>query len=84
MLRILLPAASIFIATQPGNARARPAAELAELARSISPGCRIDVEPDPMAALERAWAHSQLVCAAGSIFLIGDLLNGLETRGAKR
>jgi hypothetical protein len=70
----------MLVATEPGNARARPAAELAELARSCVPGCRIEVEPDPMAALERAWAHGPLVCAAGSIFLIGDLLNGLEVK----
>jgi hypothetical protein len=30
-----------------------------------------------MKALERAWIHAPLVCASGSIFLIGDLLAGL-------
>jgi dihydrofolate synthase/folylpolyglutamate synthase len=78
MLRILLPAASVFVATEPGNSRARSAADLAALARSIAPGCRIEVEPNPAAALERAWMHGPLVCAAGSIFLIGDLLHSLE------
>ena len=80
MLRILLPAASMLVVTEPGNARARPAAELAALARSIAPGCRIEVEPDPMAALDRAWNEQSMICAAGSIFLIGDLLNGLDAR----
>jgi len=80
MLRILLPLASVLIATEPGNARARPAAELAELAQSLSAESRIEAEPDPMAALDRAWTHQPMICAAGSIFLIGDLLNGLEAR----
>jgi len=80
MLRILLPAASMLVVTEPGNARARPAAELAALARSIAPACRIEVEPDPMAALDRAWNEQSMICAAGSIFLIGDLLNGLDAR----
>jgi len=80
MLRILLPAASMLVVTEPGNARARPAAELAALARSIAPGCRIEVEPDPMTALDRAWNEQSVICAAGSIFLIGDLLNGLDAR----
>jgi dihydrofolate synthase/folylpolyglutamate synthase len=83
MLRTLLPIASMLVATEPGNARARPAAELAALARGVAPGCPIEVEPDPMAALERAWTHRPVVCAAGSIFLIGDLLNGLEARGMR-
>jgi dihydrofolate synthase/folylpolyglutamate synthase len=85
MLRILLPVISVLVATEPRNARARPAAELADLARSIVPGSRIqiEVEPDPTAALGRAWAHRPLVCAAGSIFLIGDLLAALEARGVQ-
>jgi dihydrofolate synthase/folylpolyglutamate synthase len=78
MLQILLPATSVLVVTEPGNTRARPAAELAETARGIAPRCQVEVEPDPMRALERAWAHGPLVCAAGSIFLIGDLLDGLE------
>jgi folylpolyglutamate synthase/dihydropteroate synthase len=68
----------VLIATEPDNARARSATELAELARTIAPSCAVEAEPDPMAALHRAWEHRPLVCAAGSIFLIGDLLHRLE------
>ncbi|HEV3216671.1 MAG TPA: folylpolyglutamate synthase/dihydrofolate synthase family protein [Vicinamibacterales bacterium] len=77
MLRILLPVASAFVLTEPANNRARPAGELASLVASLAPERRIDVEPKPIAALERAWASRPVVCAAGSIFLIGELLEGL-------
>jgi dihydrofolate synthase/folylpolyglutamate synthase len=74
MLKTLLPAAGSLTLTEPSNPRARSAGELAEMARKLSPRARIEIEPDPGAALERAWTHCPLVCAAGSIFLIGDLL----------
>ncbi len=77
MLKALLPASSVIVVTEPGNARARSAEELAALASALAPQRRIEVEPDPMKALERAWIHGPLVCASGSIFLIGDLLGGL-------
>jgi len=77
MLKILLSAASAVVVTEPSNSRARPAEELASLVRGLAPQCRIDIEPRPMAALERAWAYRPLACAAGSIFLIGDLLDAL-------
>ena len=61
--------------TEPRQRRARPAAELAELARSIAPGCRIEVEPDPKAALDRAWAAAARWSARPDLFSsIGDLL----------
>jgi dihydrofolate synthase/folylpolyglutamate synthase len=82
MLKLLLPAASTLVVTEPRNPRARPAEELADLARSINSACEVQVEKIPMAALERAWQRQPLACAAGSIFLIGDLLNGLERGGA--
>jgi dihydrofolate synthase/folylpolyglutamate synthase len=80
MLRRLLPVASVVVMTQPRSARARPAAELADLARGLAADCPVEVEPEPGAALGRAWMHASLVCAAGSIFLIGEILSGLEAR----
>jgi dihydrofolate synthase/folylpolyglutamate synthase len=77
MLKILLPVASAFVLTEPATSRARPADELASLVASLAPDRRIAVEPKPMAALEHAWKYCPLVCAAGSIFLIGELLDGL-------
>lgn len=77
MLKTLLPCAAVVVVTEPGNSRARPAGELAALARTLAPTLRIEVERNPMAALDRAWTHGPMACAAGSIFLVGDLLDGL-------
>lgn len=81
MLKTLLPVVSQMIMTEPPNPRAHTATELAAIARTLSPALRVDVEPNPREALERAWAHAQVVCAAGSIFLIGDLLGTLAPSG---
>ncbi len=79
MLKALLPAASTA-----GDDRAGDAAGVSvpenwppSPARS-RPRAKIDVEPDPARALERAWSYCPVVCAAGSIFLVGNLLAGLD------
>ena len=77
MLKMLLPAASTLIVTEPATPRAYSANELAALALKLSPTATIESEPDPLKALERAWTHCPVVCAAGSIFLIGNLLAAL-------
>jgi dihydrofolate synthase/folylpolyglutamate synthase len=77
MLKMLLPAASTMIVTEPASPRAHTAEELAALARKLSPTASIELEPDPVRALERAWTHCPVVCAAGSIFLVGNLLAAL-------
>ncbi|HEY0285029.1 MAG TPA: folylpolyglutamate synthase/dihydrofolate synthase family protein [Vicinamibacterales bacterium] len=74
MLKALLPAASMMVMTEPDTARAHTAGDLAAMARQFSPTVVIDVEPDPTRALDRAWTHCPVVCAAGSIFLVGNLL----------
>ena len=77
MLKALLPAASSIVMTEPDTPRAYRADELAAMARRLSPGAKIDVEPDPVHALDRAWTYCSVTCAAGSIFLIGNLLAGI-------
>jgi folylpolyglutamate synthase/dihydropteroate synthase len=76
MLKALLPTASRMIMTEPATPRAHSADDLASMARRLSPAAAIDVEPDPALALERAWSHCPVACAAGSIFLVGNLLAG--------
>ena len=77
MLKMLLPAASTMVLTEPATPRAHSTDELAALVRKLSPAAKIEIEPDPAHALERAWTHCPVVCAAGSIFLIGNLLAAL-------
>ena len=77
MLKALLPAASSMVMTEPDTPRAYRAEELAAIARKLSPHATIDIEPNPALALERAWRHCPVACAAGSIFLVGNLLAGM-------
>jgi dihydrofolate synthase/folylpolyglutamate synthase len=77
MLKNLLPAASAMVMTEAATPRAHSAAELAQIARKIAPKAKIDVEPDPAHALERAWRRCPVACVAGSIFLVGDILGTL-------
>jgi dihydrofolate synthase/folylpolyglutamate synthase len=81
MLKTLLPAASVMVITQPETPRAHTAAELAAIARKLVPTAKIEVEPDPARALAQAWTHCPVVCAAGSIFLIGNLLAAIGDNG---
>ena len=74
MLKALLPVAAELVMTEPDTPRAHDAADLAAIAHKLSPAATVAVEPDPARALERAWMHCPLVCAAGSIFLVGNLL----------
>ena len=74
MLKTLLPAASGIVMTEAATPRAHSAADLAAIARKLAPDANIDVEPSPERALARAVERYPLVCVAGSIFLVGELL----------
>ena len=84
----LLPVASSVTATAAKTTRAMPPEELAERARmrASSVGVPLEVlsEPDPVAAVERALAHSDIVCVAGSIFLAGEVREALKRRAILR
>jgi dihydrofolate synthase/folylpolyglutamate synthase len=82
MLKALLPAASMMVMTEPDTPRAHRAEELAVIARQVSPQATIEIEAEPARALDRAWRHCPVACAAGSIFLVGHLLAriGAEAR----
>ena len=74
MLKHLVPAASMIVMTEPATPRAHSAAELAAIAYKVAPHAQIEVEPDPSRALDRAWRRCPVVCVAGSIFLVGNIL----------
>jgi dihydrofolate synthase/folylpolyglutamate synthase len=75
MLRILLPHVERLVATAASNSRSADPLSIADSARSISPDLPITVEPAPRRALAAAWKETRRVVIAGSIFLLGDVLN---------
>jgi dihydrofolate synthase/folylpolyglutamate synthase len=77
MLKSLLPVASRIVMTRPATPRAHTVTELEAIGRRLSPAAPIDLEPDPVRALEHAWSYCPVVCAAGSIFLVGQLLEAI-------
>jgi dihydrofolate synthase/folylpolyglutamate synthase len=77
MLQALAPAVGAFIFTRASNPRATDPDELAEHARRVAPGLPLHLEPRPADALAAAWRQSRRIVAAGSIFLLGDVLKEL-------
>jgi dihydrofolate synthase / folylpolyglutamate synthase len=73
-LRPLLPSATHLVLTRAHTDRALDPGALAEAARRAGWHGPLEVEPDAAGAVERAWTHAPAVCAAGSIFLVGELL----------
>jgi dihydrofolate synthase/folylpolyglutamate synthase len=71
---ILFPLAEEIFLTRPEQPRAASPEEILAVARVGS--ARIHVEPHPARALARAWRASgpeDVVLAAGSLFLVGDI-----------
>jgi dihydrofolate synthase/folylpolyglutamate synthase len=77
MLELLLPLCERAWFTAPPSGRALPPAALQSLARQLGFE-RVDCEPSPSRALQRAraWArdHGAAVLATGSVYLVGELL----------
>lgn len=67
--------ASAFVITTPHTERATPSTALAALVAKIAPGVPTHAVPDAATALARAWQLGPAICATGSIFLIGELLD---------
>ena len=78
MLEVLVPCVSHVILTRTRGARAADPAAIATQVARIAPGLSAEVRPDPGIALEAAWAHGPMVCVAGSIFLVGEVLERLD------
>lgn len=71
MLALLAELGGTLVATQSSNARALPAAELAELARAGFE--RVECVSDPLVALAHAHALGEPVLVTGSLYLLADL-----------
>jgi dihydrofolate synthase/folylpolyglutamate synthase len=85
ILSPLLPLASLVVATSAPTPRALPADELAVRVHAAAERLgltrlAVEVDEDPLHAVDRALASADLVCAAGSIFLVGPLRERLLSR----
>jgi dihydrofolate synthase/folylpolyglutamate synthase len=85
ILTPLLPLISHVVATSAPTPRALPADELAVRVRAAAERLgltrlTVDVDEDPLQAVDRAMATADLVCVAGSIFLVGPLRERLLSR----
>ncbi|HZR23492.1 MAG TPA: folylpolyglutamate synthase/dihydrofolate synthase family protein [Vicinamibacterales bacterium] len=77
MLTRLLPAVTALVVTRAANARSADPDWIAERARAIRPGLPVDVAPAIDEALAAAFHRSPRIVVAGSIFLLGDVLQRL-------
>jgi len=78
MLEALLPEVGRVIVTRPSNTRAAPAEELASRIRELAPALDVEVIVSPREAVERATTDSPFVVVAGSIFLLGDIMQAFS------
>lgn len=77
MLSELAGAASAFVFTQPSFPRGMPAQELLEVAHSMGVTLPCHVELDTRRAIAHALDRQGTVCVAGSLFLLGEVLENL-------
>ena len=78
MLRALAPAVGHLVATRASNQRSMDPEELVARAGAIAPHLGATAAPSPTAALAAAWRLSPRIVAAGSIFLLGDVLKAID------
>jgi dihydrofolate synthase/folylpolyglutamate synthase len=78
MLTALVPAVGALVLTRASNPRSIEPAELAASARALDPRLRITTAAHPPAALATAWSLSSRIVAAGSIFLLGDVMKEID------
>ena len=77
MLRQLLPAVGALVATRASTARSAEPDTLAARARAIDPTRDIVTSASVPDALAAAWRYSPRIVVAGSIFLLGDVMQQL-------
>jgi dihydrofolate synthase / folylpolyglutamate synthase len=77
MLRELLPVVSSLYLTRASSARSAEVSTLAERARAIDPAVEIVTTESSDDALALAWRRSPRIVVAGSIFLLGDVMQRL-------
>lgn len=79
MFRALLPQVGPIVLTRASTARSASPDELAAMVRGLTPERVVSVEVAPADALAAAWRIAPHIVVAGSIFLLGDVLELIET-----
>jgi dihydrofolate synthase/folylpolyglutamate synthase len=77
MLGVMLAQVGALVATRATNPRSADPSDIAATARALAPGLTVAVEPSLRGALDFAWQCSNRIVVAGSIFLLGDVLEEL-------
>jgi dihydrofolate synthase/folylpolyglutamate synthase len=80
ILRLLLPVASAIVTTAAASRRAMPAAALAARVTAIDPGRDVVAVDGAASAVGCAFAHANLICVAGSIYLAGEVRDAVQRR----
>jgi dihydrofolate synthase/folylpolyglutamate synthase len=78
MLRALAPAVAGLALTRASSARSADPLDLASIAKAIAPDLPLSIHSSPKEALAAAWQLSPRIVAAGSIFLLGDIIEAIE------
>jgi len=78
MFRALLPAVGAIVLTRASTPRSADPAQLMRQAHDIAPSLPIAIEGNPAAALNAGWRRGRRIVVAGSIFLLGDVLNEFD------
>ncbi len=81
MVQALGAAATAFVCTPVATTRARKAADLAALVHKARPDVTVSAAAGPQEALAEAWTRGPLVCASGSVYLVGELIRLVDTPG---
>ena len=83
IIRTLAPQVTRVVCTTLQNPRAYRALELAEVIAETCPDLPTAVRESPRDALETAWSSHDLVCAAGSAYLVGEVTDLLSSRAER-
>ena len=83
IIQTLAPHVTRVVCTSLQNPRAYRAHELAEIIAGACPDIPTAVEDSPHVALESAWASGEVVCAAGSAYLVGEVTSFLSRRAER-
>jgi dihydrofolate synthase/folylpolyglutamate synthase len=78
MIEALAPFLQAVVVTKASNPRAMDPSELARLVHAAAPRVSVAVERSPREALSAAWRMSPRIVVAGSIFLLGDVMEELD------